>query len=86
MSQVATEVFYVGPCLVECEGVGPQMCLRVRRAPDGEWELFYDTIHGFEHKPGTSYRIEVRVVRVDNPPQDGSTLRYELIRVLCSER
>lgn len=81
-----TEVLFVGPERVPCEGVGPQLCLRVRRAPDADWELFYDTIHGFEPRPGTSYEIEVRVAPVADAPEDGSRLRYELVRVISEHR
>lgn len=81
-----TETLFIGPDLVPCEGVGPQMCLQVRRAPDAEWELFYDTIHGFEHEPGTSYELEVQVVPVADAPADGSSLRYELVRVISEDR
>ena len=77
-----TEILFIGPDLVPCEGVGPQLCLQVRRGADAEWQLFYDTIHGFEPEPGTSYEIEVRVVPVADAPSDGSSLRYELVRVV----
>lgn len=86
MSHVATEVLYVGPERVECEGVGPQLCLQVRSSPDAEWHLFYDEIDGFDPTPGTSYQIEVRVIPVEDPPQDASTFRYELVRVIAQQR
>ena len=85
MNQV-TEVLYVGPDRVECEGVGPQLCLQIRRSPDAAWELFYDTIEGFDPTPGTSYEIEVRVIPVADPPADASSVRYELIRVIAADR
>ena len=85
MNRDTTEVLYVGPEVIPCEGVGPQMCLQVRRAPDAEWELFYDTIEGFDPTPGTSYEIEVRVIPVASPPQDASSFRYELARVIAQQ-
>lgn len=67
---------------VRCVGVDEMDCLLVRRAPHTDWELFYDDIEGFVFEPGYEYELEVRVTRVDDPPADGSSLRYELIEVV----
>ena len=79
---VETITLYVDAQTVECVGVGPQECLRVRRAPDAEWELFYDAIEGFEHEPGVAYVLRVAVRDVADPPADGSSLAYRLVEVL----
>lgn len=79
---VETITLYVDAQTVECVGVGPQECLRVRRAPDAEWELFYDAIEGFEREPGVSYVLRVEVREVADPPADGSSLAYRLVEVL----
>ena len=86
MSRITSEVLFVGPERVECEGVGPQLCLQIRNSPDAEWQLCYDEIDGFEPTPGTSYEIEVRVIPVEDPPQDASSFRYELVRVIAQQR
>ncbi|MFA9445748.1 DUF4377 domain-containing protein [Egicoccus sp. AB-alg6-2] len=69
---------------VTCEGEGVMECLQVRRAPDAEWERFYDQIEGFTHEPGYAYELRVRVTD-DDPPADGSSLAYELVEVVRRE-
>jgi hypothetical protein len=78
-------IWEIGPEQVPCTGVAPQQCLRVRELPDGEWQLFYDTIAGFEYEPGFTYVVEVAVTPVANPPADASSLAYTLVRVLEKE-
>ena len=65
-----------------CVGAAVQQCLRVRSTPDGEWTLFYGTIEGFDYEPGFVYVLDVEVRRVANPPADGSSLAYRLVRVV----
>jgi hypothetical protein len=60
-------------------------CLQVRYTEDGEPELFYDEIAGFEFQEGTSYVIDVRVEPVPSPPADGSSLAYTLVEVVSEE-
>lgn len=66
---------------VDCVGVGPQRCMRVREG-DGEWTLFYDNIEGLEAVEGTEYSVVVRQEEVENPPADGSSTRTILVEVL----
>ena len=40
----------VAPSRIECTGVAPQMCLRVRESSDDPWRLLYDEIAGFEYR------------------------------------
>lgn len=73
----------VGPARVTADaGSGDARCLRVQRAGSDEWEIFYDEIHGFEYVPGFRYELEVAVSEVDTPIPDGSSLRYDLVRIL----
>ena len=76
----------VAEAKVPCVGVGPQECLRVRERADGEWQLFYDAIVGFDYVAG--YRYILRVVRrpVRNPPADGSSAEYRLLDVISKTR
>lgn len=71
---------FVAAQRVPCLGAFPQSCLQVRESTVAAWTLFYDDIAGFAFEPGFEYELRVRIVRVTNPPVDGSTLRYELIR------
>ena len=73
---------FVGPKRVPCEGEGPQECYQVSETPDGEWQLFYSEIEGFQWEPGYIYELQVNVYQVENPPAGGSSLRYELVEVI----
>lgn len=73
---------WIEPELVECEGVAPMECMQVSRTQGGDLELFYDQIEGFTHEQGTSYVIDVRVTKVDDPPADASSLQYSLVEIV----
>ncbi len=49
------------------------------------WQNFYNTIIGFDYLSGYSYRLLVLETKLDNPPADGSSLSYSLIRVLSKK-
>lgn len=78
-------VLEVAPHRVDCMGEAPQKCLRVRRENTQEWTNFFDPIEGFVHEDGVRYVLEVERQSVPNPPADGSSFRYRLIRVLERE-
>lgn len=65
-----------------CQGVAPMLCLQVRTQPGAAWELHYGDIEGFDWQPGIEYVIRVREYAVENPPADGSSLRWVLEEVL----
>ncbi|HEX9652190.1 MAG TPA: DUF4377 domain-containing protein [bacterium] len=69
-----------------CVGLGPQECLLVRKKENTVWSLFYDAIEGFEYTEGFSYELLVRVDEVENPPQDGSSLKFTLLELIKKER
>ena len=83
-NQDAQEVtrLWIGPSTVPCQGVGPMDCLQVATSADGEPQLFYDPIEGFEFIEGTSYVIDVRVTDVEDPPADASSKRYALVKIV----
>lgn len=70
---------FVGPEQVDCVGVGPQKCLHIKFGADEEWQLFYDSIEGFTYEPGFEYELLVNKTEVENPPADGSSIRYTFI-------
>lgn len=74
---------YVAPTTVDCVGVGPQRCLLVKERPDEEWGYFYSSIAGFTHETGYSYTLLLERSQVSNPPADGSSYEYRLLRVLA---
>jgi hypothetical protein len=71
----ANNVFtlYVGPRLVECMGMAPQMCMLVKESPEAEYSLFYDGIQGFTYAEGNEYQLAVRRETIQDPPADGSS-------------
>ena len=73
---------WVGSEMVDCVGVGPRTCLQVKFEQEGEWQLFYENIAGFEYEPGFEYELKVNKTEVANPPADSSSLRYELVEVV----
>lgn len=75
---------WVGPDLVDCVGVGPRKCLLVKESEDADWEFFYDGIEGFIHTEGVSYVLEVEITEIEDPPADGSSLHYRLVRTVES--
>ena len=77
-----TTRLWIGPERVECEGVAPKMCLQVAEYEDGDYQLFYDTIEGFDYQEGTSYVIDVSITEVENPPADASSLQYTLVEIV----
>ena len=77
-----TTRLWIGPERVECEGVAPMMCLQVAESEDGDYQLFYDTIEGFDYQEGTSYVIDVSITEVENPPADASSLQYTLVEIV----
>ena len=75
------KILEVAPTKVDCVGVAPMKCLQVREV-GGEWRNFYAPIEGFDFVEGSRYRLQVKVSVIANPPADGSSLRYQLVRVL----
>lgn len=76
------KTLFVASDRVPCTGVAPMQCLQVREASDGPWQYFYSEIEGFTHEPGFAYELRVREERVSDPPADGSSLRWSLLKVV----
>ena len=84
-SSSVEKTLYVGPERVDCVGVAPQKCYKVKENPADEWTFFYSEIAGFEYEPGFEYELLVREEKVENPPADGSSLRWELIEIISKD-
>ncbi len=70
-------------------GLGPQMVYLVQEEDEigGEdWKYLYEEIEGFTYESGYLYDLRVRKINVQNPPQDGSGLKYVLKKVVSRER
>ncbi|MGD9148145.1 MAG: META domain-containing protein, partial [Anaerolineae bacterium] len=80
------KTIYVGPYLVDCEGVAPQKCMLVKEGPNDDWTLFYDQIEGFDYEPGYEYELRITEEQVENPPADASSIRWVLVEVVSQTR
>ncbi|MBO3096962.1 DUF4377 domain-containing protein [Gelidibacter pelagius] len=67
---------------VDCTDVATQKCLQIKEVGESDWTYFYSDIEGFDYIEGFYYKIKVAVTEVENPPADGSSLKYKLIEVL----
>lgn len=63
-------------------GFGHVPAYIVKKGPDDAWEIVPDPIGGFTFEKGYQTDMLVRVDPVPNPPADGSSLRYTMIRQL----
>jgi hypothetical protein len=64
---------------------GTQECFNIRESETQAWEPFCQAIEGFEYEKGHTYVIMVRIHEIKNPPQDGSSRRYELVKVISKD-
>ncbi len=82
VSPSATQkILEIAPNLADCVGVMKTQCMQVREA-GGNWGNFFGAIEGFTFKPDYSYKLLVNVTKLENPPADGSSLKYTLVRLL----
>ncbi len=77
-----TRTFYVNHHKAECGAAALVMCLQTKVNLDDNWLNFFDVIQGFDYEWGYTYKIEVKVETVENPPADASSLKYTLLSVL----
>jgi hypothetical protein len=76
---------------VNCYGEMEGTCLLVQEGDmigTENWEnfYFYDSIEGFTYEPGFVYGLIVKKTEVQNPPADGSSIRYELVKIVSKEK
>lgn len=70
----------VGPQTADCTGVAPMKCLQVKEKPTENWTNFYSNIEGFTYEPGFEYVLKVKTEKIANPPADGSSIKYTLVK------
>ncbi|MGL5336918.1 MAG: DUF4377 domain-containing protein [Enterovibrio sp.] len=83
---MSIDILLVNDQLVTCVGIAQMQCMQVREVATEPWQYFYQEIEGFTFEPGFSYQIEVSKTKVENPPADGSSLRYKLVRVIDKQK
>ena len=65
-----------------CTGEGERLCFLAKENQEQEWEYFYNSIEGFEYEWGYEFELLVSKSTIDNPPADGSSLNYRLVKVI----
>ena len=73
---------YIADYLADCTGVSKQKCMLIKEELEEDWSYFYDKIDGFDYEEGYSYELLVRVAKIENPPADGSSLKYSLAELV----
>lgn len=69
-------------------GVDPLFTLLVQKGNNigtDNWHKFYTNIEGFNYVPGKIYNLSVLVDQIDNPPADGSSLKYTLLKIKSTQ-
>lgn len=69
--------------------VGPVLTYLVQKGEDigtDNWGNFYSDIEGFNYEPGYIYNLSVATERIDNPPADGSSIKYTLQEIISKEK
>lgn len=70
------------PCT---NGVMQTECLQVKWTKEQQdWEIFYGTIEGFSPELGNEYELMIKEEKIENPPTDGSNIRYELVKIITT--
>lgn len=80
------KTIYVNSKMVDCTGVAPMRCLQYRETPDGDWKNWYSGIEGFNFEDGYFYTLEVKETKIANPPADGSSIKWTLVKEVKKEK
>lgn len=78
-------IYHVNSHTVDCSGVAPMKCMLIQKGEefnDEQWQNFYSKIDGFTFEAGYLYKLLVREEKVENPPADASSIKYNLIKIL----
>lgn len=81
-------VMWVAPFTKRCVGEMEQDCMLISfnkdRPAQGEWELFYDGIRGFNYEKGNLYQLKVKVgtLKEEFIMMDVGSKEYFLLEVL----
>ncbi len=80
------EIIWVSGIETTCTtGTGVMPCLSISQGKDldhAQWAPYYDTIEGFRFEKGYLKKLKVKTIPIGNPPADGSSIRYKLIKEL----
>lgn len=71
---------------VDCEGFIPQECFLIKEQKEDNWQFLYNQIIGFNYEIGFEYVLLVSKEKIENPPQDSSSIIYTLLEVVSKEK
>ncbi len=74
------KTFIIASQTADCTGVAPMKCLQVKEKESDNWGNLYSNIEGFTYEPGFEYVLKVRTEKIPNPPMDGSSIKYTLLK------
>lgn len=72
----------VAPTQVNCVGVVPMQCLHYRKVGSLAWLAYPSGIEGFDYQPDYRYILDIKQTPIENPPADGSSLHWQLVRIV----
>lgn len=80
-------VYWVNSYKTQCVGVAPMQCMMVQKGntlSDDAWTNFYNNIEGFDYKPGSIYKLKLKVEKIEDNKvaADASNTKYTLIEVI----
>ena len=70
-------------------GEGPYLVYLIQeneKIGTGDWSYLYDGIEGFNYELGYVYELKARKLTIENPPADGSSIKYILVNVRSKEK
>ncbi|QOG90671.1 DUF4377 domain-containing protein [Flavobacterium columnare] len=82
------KTIFIGAETKPCNtGVMESQCLQVKWAKNKkDWEHFYSNIEGFKYEQGNEYELIIKEEKVENPPADGSSIKYTLIKEISKNK
>ena len=87
---VGNRLLWIDKERVTCQSFIEQTCYLVQNKTtfSTDWELFYAPIERFDdiYEEGFVYLIEVEVIKIKNPLQDASSLKYKLINIISKQK
>lgn len=87
MRDDSIKIIEVASALVNCTGVAPMQCMKIKEIGEKDWQLFYSSIDGFQFEEGYAYKLEVKVTKKPEPiPADSSSLQWTLVKVISKDK
>ncbi|MCW3161137.1 DUF4377 domain-containing protein [Chryseobacterium oryctis] len=80
------KTFIVGAETADCTGIVRMKCLQIKENASENWSNFYSNIEGFSYEPGYEYVLKVKTENIPNPPADGSSIKYILIKQISKTK